>query len=116
MGDLEIPGGDGFVIVEEDVEIDQTRTFGKGFLATHLRFDVTQRVEEFGGGEIRLRFEDGVEEPGLVQKINGLGFVKAGKFPDVDAALAEESNGSAQVFLAVADVGTQRQINSRHVQ
>ena len=38
------------LIVEKDVEVDEARTFGEGFLAAHLRFDVAEGGEELCGG------------------------------------------------------------------
>ena len=115
MWDLEIGSGDGVVAVEEDVQVDQARAFGEGFFAAHLRFDVAECREELRGREIGLRFEDGVEEPGLIEIINGLGFVDAGDSCDADGGFAEESDGFAQVCLAVANVGAQRQVDGNHM-
>jgi hypothetical protein len=52
-----------------------------------------------------LGFEDGVEEPGLVEIVDGLGFVEGGKFGDLDVGVAEESECVAEIFFAVADIG-----------
>ena len=116
MGDLEIGCGDDFVSVKEDVEVDQARAFGERFLAAHLRFDFAERSEKLNSRKIGLRLEDGVEEPRLVEIIDRLGFVDAGKFCDVDTGFSEETNGFAQVFLAVANVGAEREVDGDHIQ
>ena len=41
MWDLEFRRVDGGVIVEKNVEVDETRPFGESFLAAHVGFDVT---------------------------------------------------------------------------
>ena len=58
--------------------------------------------------------EHGIEKPGLVEIIDGLGFVNAGKPEHMDAGFGEEADGLAQVFLAIANVGAERQIDSSH--
>jgi len=77
MWDLEIRRVDGFTAVEENVEVEEARTFGEGLLAAHLRFDKTKGAKEIEGVEFGLRFEDGVEEPILIEVIEGFGFVNA---------------------------------------
>ena len=115
MRNLEISGGNSVVAIEKDVEIDEARPLGEGFSAAHLRFDVAECAEKLKGGENRLRFEDGVEEPGLVEEVDGLGFVNAGYLYDGDTGFGEETDGLAQVFLAVTNVGAERQVNGRHM-
>src|SRR5271166_1924594 len=115
MRDLQIGSGDGVVAVEEDVEVDEARAFGEGFFAAHLRFNVAQSGEELKGGKIGLRCQDGIQKPRLVEKVDGLGFIDSGDFFDVDIGFGEKANGLAQVFFAVANVGTQRKIDGNHV-
>ena len=78
----------------------------KGFLATHLRFDGAKNGEELRGRQSRLRFEHGIEEPGLVEVVDGFGFVGAGDFCDANVRCTKQANGFAQVLFAVADVGS----------
>lgn len=62
-----------------------------------------------------MRFEDRVEEPGLIEVVDGLGFVDAGEFGDVDGGLGEPADGFAEVGLTVADVGAEREVDGGHV-
>src|SRR5271157_4516629 len=116
MGDLQLGSGDGFVVVEEDVEINEARAFGEGFLAAHGGFDGVELLQEIERGQNSLRFEGGVEEPGLFEIINGLGFVDAGNFQDADAGIFEKTNGFAKVVIAIADVGSQRDVDGGHAE
>ena len=114
MRDLKCGCIDRFGAVEKDIEVDETRTLGERFLATHLRFDVAKSRQEFWGRQFRLGCENGVEKPGLVEIIDGLGFVNPGGFDDVNAGFRDAADGLAQVLFALANVGSQRQINCGH--
>lgn len=76
---------------------------------------MSERGEELRGREIGLSFEHGVEEPGLVEIVDGFGFVNTGEFYDANTASGEQTDRFAQAFLAVADVGAERQVNGRHM-
>lgn len=114
MGDLQVRRVDGFVGVEEDVQIDQPRTFGKGLLAAHFGLDAAKSGEKLRGGKIGLRFEDGVEEPSLVEVVDGLGFVDTRELGDVNRGLCETADGFTEIALAIADVRTKREIDRGH--
>ena len=49
MRDLQFGSGDGVVVVEENVEIDEAGAFGEGFLAAHGGFDGVKRAQEIEG-------------------------------------------------------------------
>lgn len=114
MRNLQVRGVDGVIAIEEDVEIDKAWAFGERLLASHLRFDVAEGGEELRGGEVGLGFEDGVEEPGLVEIIDGLGFVDGRELYDVDAGLGKKANGFAKIGFAVADVSAESEIGRGH--
>ena len=106
MGNLEVGSVDGRVVIEQDVEIDEARTFSERFFATHLRFDGTKNAKELSGGKFGLCYQHGVEEPRLVEIVDGLGFVDAGDFCDANVRGTEQANGFAQVLFAFADIGS----------
>ena len=79
MGNLEVRGVDGVVAVEEDVEVDEARALGECLFAAHLRLDLAEDGQELRGGEIGLRLEHCVQEPGLLEVVDGLCLVDARK-------------------------------------
>jgi len=79
MRDLQVRRVNGVSGVKQNIEIDEARAFGEGLLAAHVRFDLAKRGEELRGGQFGLRFDDGVQKPGLVEVIDRLRFVNAGK-------------------------------------
>src|SRR5208283_2200362 len=111
---LKFRSRDGVVAVEENVQIDEARAFGEGFAAAHGGFDGAKFVQQIEGGQIGLRFENGVEKPGLFEEVHGLGFVDAGEFQDADAGFGEKAERFAQIVFAVADVGSERDVSRGH--
>jgi len=104
---LQFRGGDDFVAVEKDVQIDKAGTFGEGFLAAHAGFDFAEGVKQIDCRQICFRGNDGVEKPGLLEKINGFGFVDAGKFREMCRRFIDETESGAQVFRTVPDIASQ---------
>jgi len=82
---LELRRIDGGIAIEKNVQVDQARPLGEGFLAAHLQFDAAQNAEKFRGWELRIRFQDGVEKPGLIEIVDRLGFKEAGYFRHIYA-------------------------------
>ena len=115
MRDLQIGSVDGLVGVEQDVQVDEARTLGKGFLAAHGRFDAPKRGEKLRGRKMGLGEKDGVEEPGLVEVLDGFGFVEARKLCDLNGGLRHAADGFAEMGLAVADIGTECKVDRGHV-
>jgi len=105
MRDLEVRRFDGCVAVKKNVEIDKAWALGEGFLAAHPGFDLPQCAEECRGREIGLCFEDGVEEPGLVEIIDRFGFVDAGNREHLDRSVLQVASRFPQILCAVANVG-----------
>ena len=102
---LQVGSLDGLVGVEQDVQVDEARTLGKGFLAAHGRFDAPKRGEKFGGRKMGLGEKDGVEEPGLVEIIDRFGFVDAGNREHLDRSVLQVASRFPQILCAVANVG-----------
>ncbi len=114
MRNLQVRSVDRVVTEEKNVEIDEPGTFGKRFFATHLQFNSAKQGEQLRGGQIGLRFENGIEEPRLVEIVDGFSFVDAGDFCDVDARFAQKTKGLAQILLTGAEVCAERQVNKGH--
>src|SRR5580704_13412171 len=58
MGNLQVCLRDGFVSVEKDVEVDEPRALGEGFLTAHFCLDVAERGKKSLGRQVRPRFEN----------------------------------------------------------
>ena len=65
-------------------------------------------------GQIGLRLDDAVQEPGLVEKVDWFGFVERGDAHDGYTRGGQGGNGNAQVGGAVANVRSERQVDGRH--
>jgi hypothetical protein len=111
VGDLQVRLGDGFQAVEEDVQVEESRTFGDKFVAAEGSFDATEGAEESSSGESGFGVEDAIEEPGLVEEVHGLGFVESGDAEDADARLFEGGEGGAEIGGAVAQVGAEGEVD-----
>jgi hypothetical protein len=66
---------DGFVAEKKDVDVEEARAFGKGFLAAEPRFDCAKGVQELNRLGIGFALNNTIKEPGLVEVVDGLGFV-----------------------------------------
>jgi hypothetical protein len=104
----------GCVVVEKNIQIDETRAFREEFFATHQRFDTAERGEELRGGKLGVCFEDGIQKPGLVEVIERLCFVKAGDSLHLHAGFFEAANRFTQIVFPVTNIGTQREIHLGH--
>jgi len=102
MRDLQFGRVDGRLVVKKNVEVDQARAFREGFLATHTGFDLTQCPQERRGCQVGLRRQHRIEEPGLVEIIDGLRFVQAGSLKHPDRGTVQAADGFAEIFLAFA--------------
>lgn len=116
MRDLQLRCVDGRVVVEKNIEVDQAWALGEGFLAAHLGFYFPQGAEQCRGRKTGLCFEDGVEEPGLVEIVDGLRFVDAGSLEHLDRGMVQAPEGFAEIFLAFPDVGPEGKIDGGHAQ
>lgn len=104
---------DGFVAVKEDVQVDEARAFGKSFCAAHGLLDVLESPQEFQWRERGLGFYSTIQEPGLVEIVDGFGFIKVGNGSYGNTPIRKHANGSLQVALAMAQVGTERKVDER---
>ena len=114
MRDLEIGTGDRFVAVKQDIQIDEAGALGEGLLAAQGRFDFSHPAQEFLRRQIGFGFEDGIQEPGLFEVIDGRRFVDAGGLFHGDSELAQAPLRFAKILFAIADVTSERQIDECH--
>jgi hypothetical protein len=80
--------------VEEEIEIDDARTFGGsvGAIASHGVFDGEKMVENVEWAEVSFQEDGSVEEARLFEVANGIGCVEGGDGGDVaEAGEAAES-------------------------
>ena len=80
---------------EKDVDIDEARPFGLKALASLGAFDLKQTLQECLRREVGFQQHHTVEEPGLIEKIDRLGFVKRRNGGD-GSERVQASDGIAQ--------------------
>jgi len=114
VGNLKLWRFDGGIAIEKDVQIDEAGPFDEGFLAAHLGFDGAEAGEELRWRELGLCFEGAVEKPRLIEIVDRLSFIKGRYFRYLQTGFAQQANGFAKIFFAVANIGTERQVNGGH--
>ena len=102
MGHLQFQRVNGLVTVEENIQIDQARTFGNEFLAAHVGFDSAQRVQQIQRRDFVRRLHDAIQEPRLLAQIHGFRFVQRGNTRHAYLRLSQRGNCRAQIFFAVS--------------
>src|SRR5262249_265831 len=110
MRDLQFGQGDGFVAVEENVDVKQARALGELFFAAELLFDFAKGSQEIERCKGSFGFDHTVEKPGLVEKVEGFGFVKGRDFCYADG-WGKRVDCAAQICRAVAEIRAERKIN-----
>jgi len=96
---------DDFLVVEEDININEPRTPLRSRLTTHARFNIFNGVEEFLRREGCGDFNDAVQEPVLLFVSPGGGFIEGGSLEQGDAGSAGEfADSQAKIVVFIADV------------
>jgi hypothetical protein len=116
MRDVEARCIDDGVIVEQDVEVDEAGAVGEWFAAAHVGFNAAESRKKLVGGEAGGGLEDSVEEPGLVEVVDGFRLVEAGEFDDSNGGVFEELNSAAKVGFTIANVGAEREVDGGHAE
>ena len=114
MRNLQVWLVEGGVVVEQDIQVDEARALRKGLVAAHVGFDLPESGQELMRRKSGFRTEGGVEEPGLIEVVDGFGFVEARDFFDANGVAVEEMDGFAEVVGAVADVGAEGDVDDGH--
>jgi hypothetical protein len=102
MGDLQFGSVERQVAQKKDVYIEEARSFGESFFAAELRFDGSEGMEKFDGLGIGFAFDDAIEEPGLVEVIDRLGFVEGRNFLYPKICGRQRGDRGSQVRSAIA--------------
>ena len=102
MRDLQFGSNDRLIAEEKDIDVEEARSFGEGFLAAELRFDGAKGAQEIDGLRIRCAFDDAIEEPGLVEVIDRLSFVEGRNFTHMKICRRQRGDGGAQVRGTIA--------------
>ena len=97
------------VIVEQDVEIDETRPPTEGVLASDLDLGLFQRSEEGVWLERRPCMDDHVEERGLVGVAPGRSLVDSRNSDPLKAG-RKKREGGAEVVDPIAEVGPEGKV------
>lgn len=94
--------------VEEQIEVDDARSFGwgGGAVAAHGVLDGEQAVEEIEGKDVGFQQGGGVDEARLVGVADGIGLVELGDGFEA-AEVVEPANGFAQVVGGATESGLQ---------
>ncbi len=100
--DLQFGSVERLIAEEKDVDIEEARAFGECSLAAELRFDGTKCAQEFDGLRIGFTFNDAIEEPGLVEIIDGFGFVEGRNFLYLKICERQRANGGSEVRGTIA--------------
>ena len=102
MRDLQFGSNDRLIVEEKDIDVEEARSFGEGFLAAELGFDGAEGMQELDGLRIGFTFDDAIEEPGLVEVIDRLGFVEGRNFMHMKICRGQRGDGGAQVRGTIA--------------
>ena len=74
MRDLQLRRFHHRVPIQQNVEVDQPRPFGRSFHPPHLALDALEVLEQLPRKQVGLDFDHLVQKPGLVEDIARLGF------------------------------------------
>ena len=107
----EVAGADGGAGVEEDVNVEGARAVVEAQAAAELMFDGLSGVEKLQRNKKRFGGNAAVEKPRLRSEADWLGGVERGTPEDADAGSVEEFEGAGEVSLAVAEVGTEGEVD-----
>ena len=102
MRDLQFGSNDRLIAEEKDVDVEEARAFGESFSAAKLGLDGAEGMQEIDGLRIRCAFDDAIEEPGLVEVIDRLGFVEGRNFLYPKICGKQRGDGGAQVRGTIA--------------
>ena len=97
---------DELVGVKQNIQVNEPGTFGNRFVAANAGFDGAQGVQQSQRLQIGFTFHYAIEEPGLVEKVDGLGFINRGNFAEGYAGVRKGGDGGAQIGLAVSNIGS----------
>jgi hypothetical protein len=96
---------DDFLVVEEDININESGTPLRSRLTTHARFNVFNGVEQFVRREGCGDFNDTVQEPVLFFVSPGGGFIEGRRFEQGDAvSTGEFADSQEKIVVFIADV------------
>ncbi len=87
---------------EKDVDVEEARAFGESFSAAKLGLDGAEGMQELDGLRIGFTFDDAIEEPGLVEVIDRLGFVEGRNSTHTIAYIRAERKINAQGRLGLS--------------
>jgi hypothetical protein len=102
MRDLQFGSKDRLIAEEKNVDVEEARAFGESFSAAKLGLDGAEGMQELDGLRIGFTFDDAIEEPGLVEVIDRLGFVEGRNFMQMKICRGQRGDGGAQVRGTIA--------------
>ena len=102
MRDLQFGSNDRLIAEEKHVDVKEARAFGESFSAAKLGLHGAEGMQELDGLRIGFTFDDAIEEPGLVEVIDRLGFVEGRNFMHMKICRGQRSDGGAQVRGTIA--------------
>jgi hypothetical protein len=102
MRDLQFGSNDRLLAEEKDVDVEEARAFGESFSAAQLGLDGAKGMQELDGSRIGFTFDDAIEEPGLVEVIDRLGFVEGRNFMHMKICRGQRGDRGAQFRGTIA--------------
>jgi hypothetical protein len=110
------PGlSDYFTPIKEDVNVERARPFELVPRSVILSLDIETGSQQFPGGKPRIRLNDCVQEPGLVENFSRLGGINGSALDNVDTMHGQSAYSGAEVLFTIANVGSKRQINDHRL-
>ncbi len=101
--------------IEKDIDVDRARSFGwAGASAAKLQLDFLDSGQQHHGEQFGLRFNYQVEKRALLFEVDRFGFVDRGDALDRQVAPMQAIECGLQHLFALADVGTEGQVDSFH--
>ncbi len=95
---------DHFRAVEENIEIDQSRTARDQLLAAEIAFDALKPFEQLSRRKRSIGGDGAIQKPWLFEKINRLGFIQRRAAQNLQPGLWQCGDGAFQIGRAIAEV------------
>src|SRR5260370_28124692 len=115
VGDFEARRLDGEPAVEQDIDVDGARSFGRaGALAAQWNFQLLQAAEKEEREEVGLSLYDQVKKGALLFEIDRLGFIHRRNALDTQIGRVEAIDRGLEHLFAIANVCAERQVDDLH--
>jgi hypothetical protein len=90
--------------IEQNVEVDQPRSFGRSFQPPHLALDALDALEQLARKQVGFDFDHLVQKPGLVEDIARLSFPDRRLARDTHSLMTQMADGFRKIGRTVTQV------------